>query len=116
MDVERLREKTKQLQQLNQEALQIYEETMKKNQSPDFYTEVNPFADEVKKHADEWKELAEQWIIQSHPKYFYVKQIQDTYDNILYASVLAFQTDTKKKRFHEMIQSIDYILEGILKE
>ncbi|MDQ0299395.1 hypothetical protein J2S78_001815 [Salibacterium salarium] len=109
--------RTEQLKEYNNETLNAYINIAQSpDYSPDFFSEVKPFADKVKECADQWKPLAEQWIIEEKPAYFYLKQIEDTHDNILISSVRAFQSDTKEKRFREMIQSIDYILSGIEKE
>ncbi|WP_240375544.1 YppE family protein [Bacillus piscicola] len=114
MDKHLLYEKTKELQALNQEALAVFIRLSENEEdAPDFYEEVKPFADKVKDTADEWKPLAEEWVVEEKPQYFYLKQIDDTHENLLISSILAFQPDTKKKRFREMIQSIDYIMSGI---
>ncbi|MFZ4452323.1 YppE family protein [Salibacterium aidingense] len=112
-----LYDKTNALKQLNNQALQNYTTIAREPEySPDFYEEVKPFADQVKAWADEWKPLAEKWVIEEKPPYFYLKQIEDTHDNLLISSVTSFQSDTKQKRFREMIQSIDYILSGMENE
>ncbi|WP_185819616.1 YppE family protein [Salibacterium salarium] len=114
---EELIKRTEQLKKYNNEALDAYTNIAQvPDYSPDFFTEVKPFADKVKECADQWKPLAEQWVVDDKPTYFYLKQIEDTHENILISSVTAFQSDTKEKRFREMIQSIDYILSGIEKE
>ncbi|MFB4163372.1 YppE family protein [Alteribacillus sp. JSM 102045] len=111
---ESLYERTDKLRKLNNEALNVYCGIKENSDNPpDFYEDVKPFADKVKACADKWKPLAEQWVVEDRPPYFYLKQIEDTHENLLISSVLAFQTDTKEKRFREMIQSIDYILSGI---
>ncbi|SFE34763.1 YppE family protein [Alteribacillus iranensis] len=114
MDINKLMKITEELQEYNQQALKTHMEVSENpDYSPDFFAEVKPFADKVKESADEWKPLAEQWIVEEKPDYFYIKQIDDTHENLLISSVLAFQSDTKKKRFREMIQSIEYIMSGI---
>lgn len=110
----KLYERTEELRKLNNEALRSFVRIKEEKEAPpDFYECVKPFADKVKARADQWKPLAEQWIIEDRPDYFYIKQMDDTHENLLISSVLAFQPDTKEKRFREMIQSIDYILTGI---
>ncbi|SDH06163.1 protein of unknown function [Alteribacillus persepolensis] len=112
---DRLYEVTEQLLTMNNTALETFRHIKTGDKdTPDFYEEVKPFADKVQSYADEWKVLAEEWVLAERPVYFYVKQIEDTHENISVASILAFQTDTKEKRFRERIQSIDYILTGVL--
>ncbi|MFB5661719.1 YppE family protein [Alteribacillus sp. HJP-4] len=103
-----------QLRVYNNQALNYYRENIQeKGEAVDFETVVKPFADEVKNTADQWLPLAKEWVLEEKPPYFYLKQLEDTHENLLISSVLAFQLDTKEKRFREMIQSIDYILSGI---
>ncbi|SFL71775.1 YppE family protein [Salibacterium qingdaonense] len=102
------------LKKYNDESLQNFTTIAQDPEyTPDFYEEVKPFADRMKETADAWKPLAEQWIIEEKPTYFYLKQIDDTHENMCISSIRSFQSDTKKKRFREMIQSIDYILTGM---
>ncbi|MFC5714269.1 YppE family protein [Thalassorhabdus alkalitolerans] len=108
---------TKEVKQWNEKALKQYEQnTLKEGYSPDFYGQVKPFADHVKEAADKWRQVSERWIEEEKPKYIYKKQVTDTHENLTILSVTAFQIDTKSKRFHEMVQSVDYVLEGILYE
>ncbi|MGY4690065.1 YppE family protein [Salibacterium sp. K-3] len=111
---EDLHKKIQLLKDYNNESLQNFtNKAQDPGYSPDFYEEVKPFADKVKETADAWKPLAELWITEENPTYFYLKQIEDTHENILISSIRSFQSDTKTKRFREMIQSIDYILSGM---
>ncbi|MBU8907297.1 DUF1798 family protein [Desertibacillus haloalkaliphilus] len=110
----RLKELTNELRRYNELARQQFvEDTCKTDYQVNFYERVKPFADAVLALADEWRPLAMQWVIEMKPTYVYGIQIKDTYENITISSVQAFQTDTKKKRFLEMIKSIDYVLATI---
>lgn len=93
---------------------QFVERTPREDYAPDFYGEVKPFADEVSRLLDEWKPLVIEWIRSEHPPYLHIKQIEDTYDNLMIISVTAFQKDTRRRRFMNTIQSIDYVLRAIL--
>lgn len=116
MDRNELRAKTTKLIEIHEEVKEIFQRTLESEKTPDFYDEVKPFSDEVKKHADEWLALAKKWMMEEKPPYLYIQQLEDIYYNMLHVSVLAFQKETKKKRFYEMIQSINYILNGVLRE
>ncbi|HET7657592.1 MAG TPA: DUF1798 family protein [Bacillales bacterium] len=111
-DKERLRTLTKVLRRYNQDArVQFVEKTSAPGYETDFYHEVKPFAEKVEQLADEWKPLVNEWIRAEKPERLYPIQIHDTYDNIIAASVLVFQKDARRRRLHEMIKSIDYVLE-----
>ncbi|HEU5138915.1 MAG TPA: DUF1798 family protein [Bacillales bacterium] len=103
---------TKSLRKYNEKTRKQYvEKTLSDDYEMDFYNEVKPFAEEVEKVADEWRPLVLQWIQDEKPEHLYPIQIHDTYDNIIAASVLAFQKKARGKRLREMIKSIDYVLE-----
>jgi hypothetical protein len=106
---------TNQLQTLNQQAhRQYHNRTVQEDYEVNFHEEVKPFADEVLAVADKWKPLAKEWTADEKPKYVYPIQIHDTYENITIISVIAFQKDTKERRFNEMIKSIDYVLQAMI--
>ncbi len=108
---------TKQLAQLNDHAAKRYSEVKDdENYVVDFYNEVKPFADEVLEIANEWKKETLAWLKQNKIQYLYPMQIEDTYENLLFISVKAFQTDTRARRFNERIKSIDYVLHKILNQ
>lgn len=108
---------TKTLHKYNDEAfLQYTERTTADGYESDFYNEVKPFADKVETLANNWKPLILQWIREEKPEHLYPIQINDTYDNIIAASVLVFQKDARRRRLREMIKSIDYVLEAIVKQ
>ncbi|GGH78822.1 hypothetical protein JOD43_001591 [Pullulanibacillus pueri] len=117
MDIEkkrRLLELNRQLTAFNQQAKdQFVLRTRSEGYEMDFYGEVKPFADEVLKVVDEWKDLVSDWMTSEQPKYIYLKQIEDTYDNLTIVSVTSFQKDTRRKRFLNTISSIGYVLETI---
>nr|WP_239541143.1 YppE family protein [Pullulanibacillus pueri] len=104
----------RQLTAFNQQAKdQFVLRTRSEGYEMDFYGEVKPFADEVLKVVDEWKDLVSDWMTSEQPKYIYLKQIEDTYDNLTIVSVTSFQKDTRRKRFLNTISSIGYVLETI---
>lgn len=108
----KLKTLTKTLRQYNEDArLQYINRTRAEGYETDFYNEVKPFSEKVEAVADEWKPLVLQWIREEKPERIYPIQINDTYDNIIAASVLVFQKDARRKRLREIIKSIDYVLE-----
>lgn len=114
---DRLFSLTKQLIHYNNEAFKQYTEiTRHSDEAADFYKIVKPFVDKVNKCADEWKDLVLVWIKESKPKYIHPINIESTFENLMISSVQAFQKDTRQRRFNEMIQSIDYILNHIIDE
>lgn len=114
--------KHQRLQQLTEELLafsrkasdQYNERTKAEGYEVDFYGEVKPFADQLKNIAEEWKPLAAQWVVADRPKYVHANQIDDTFDNLNFIAVFAFQPDTREKRFTEMVKSIEYVLTTML--
>ncbi|TLS35941.1 DUF1798 family protein [Pseudalkalibacillus caeni] len=114
---QRLFELTGQLLAFNEEAYgQFVDITNAEDYEVDFYGEVKPFADRVKKAADEWEPLARDWVMENKPKYLYPIQIKNTFENIEMTSVIAWQKDTKPKRFKERIKSIEYVLAYLLEQ
>ncbi|MDN4522858.1 YppE family protein [Fictibacillus fluitans] len=93
---------------------QYLTETKKEGYEVDFYGQVKPFADEIRSLTEEWKPLALKWVENNRPKYVHLPQINDTFDNLNFIAVFAFQLDTREKRFTEMIKSIDYVLSTLL--
>lgn len=91
-----------------------FKQTKLEGKRGDFYTEVKPFADEVKDTVEKWRAEAAQWVIQHKPKNLHHSQIVTAADYLEVISVQAFFPETSKKRFLDQIQSIDYILNGLL--
>lgn len=113
----KLLQQTRTLLDLNDEALRQYKErTTQKGYETDFYNEVKPFADKVEALANEWKPLVLQWIHEEKPVHLYPVQVNETYDNIIAASVLVFQKDARRRRLREMIKSINYVLDNAEKQ
>lgn len=113
----RLKEMTCELKLYNRKAkAQFTDRTRRPDYSVDFFGEVKPFADHVQHLIDSWRPLAETWVREDHPEYVYPIQIKDTYDNLSIICVTAFQKDTRRRRFLEMIKSIDYVLDNILED
>ncbi|WP_017727978.1 YppE family protein [Halalkalibacterium ligniniphilum] len=112
MEQKRLLQLTEELLRYNREAHDYYLHTVREEEGyePDFFGKVKPFADAVKVRADEWKPLTLAFIRAYKPNYLYPLQVENTYENLEIVSVQAFYPKTGKKRFLEMIKSIDYIL------
>ncbi len=91
------------------EALDMYE-NRREDREIDFYGEVKPFADKMKISADKWQELAEEWLKKNKPDYLHMPQIVSTHENLKIMSIQAFYRDTRKRKFHEMVQSVRYVL------
>jgi hypothetical protein len=112
-----LREITNELRRLNQLLMTHYiKETKAEGYEVDFFGKVKPFADNVTKLLDEWQPLVMEWLKWKKPKYVFVPQIMDTVDNLTIVSVTAFQKDTRRLRFLNTINAIDYVLEAILEQ
>jgi hypothetical protein len=107
---------TKQLLLLNEKSKDIFYTMKDRNEDGDFFKEVKPFADEVKQVADEWQKQALEWLKYNKVKNVYPLQIQNTHDNIQINVVKAHYIDTKQKRFLEMVQSIEFVLNALLNE
>ncbi|MDF0726270.1 YppE family protein [Cytobacillus sp. S13-E01] len=83
---------------------------------PDFFHAVKPFADKVHEALKEWKKLSLEWIKEQHPKYIYQMQIDTAYENIELVTVQSFYQDTRIKKFKDMHQSIQYLLQSIIEQ
>lgn len=80
----------------------------------DFYKEVKPFVDSTMEIADSWRDLAIAWIKKEFPKNLHPNQIDATHENIQHISIQSFYQDTKVKRFKNMYESIQFVLDNIL--
>lgn len=80
----------------------------------DFYKEVKPFVDSTMELADSWRDLAITWINKEYPKNLHPNQIDATHENIQHISIQSFYQDTKVKRFKNMYESIQFVLDNIL--
>ncbi|MDR4888673.1 YppE family protein [Fredinandcohnia sp. QZ13] len=109
--------KTKMLKDLCDQSLKRLEE-IKQSESyeVDFYKEVKPFVDDTMAIADNWRELAVSWINKEFPKNLHPNQIDATHENIQHISIQSFYQDTKVKRFKNMYESVQYVLENILEK
>ncbi|MEH7385509.1 YppE family protein [Bacillus sp. JJ1521] len=81
-----------------------------------FYKEVKPFVDETMAIADSWRELAILWIKKEYPKNLHPNQIDATHENIQHISIQSFYQDTKVKRYKNMYESVQYVLDNILEK
>jgi Bacterial domain of unknown function (DUF1798). len=88
--------------------------TTKPDYQVDFQGKVKPFADLMQATVDVWKPMAEDWIVHRKPKYIHPEQIKATCENLQIVGVTAFQTDTRRRRFHETIEAVDYVLDTML--
>jgi hypothetical protein len=115
MQHQKLPELTRTMLDYAEQAMQHFERA-KNGQltEPDFYKEVKPFADQVKQIADEWKASAIQWIAEAKPKYIYLLQIENTWEQIQTIAVQSFYPDTSTKRFKDLHQSVTYVLNHLL--
>ncbi len=109
--------KTNMLKDLCDQSLKRLED-VKENESyeVDFHNEVKPFVDNTMKIADSWRDLANTWITMEFPKNLHPNQIDATHENIQHISIQGFYQDTKVKRFKNMYESIQYVLESILEK
>lgn len=110
-----LEEITKKLKILNKRAdNQFIKITAKPDYQVDFQGEVKPFADLMQSVVNVWKPLAEEWVVRRQPKYVYPEQIKATCENLQIICVTAFQKDTRRHRFVETIEAVDYVLDTML--
>jgi Bacterial domain of unknown function (DUF1798) len=109
--------KTNLLKDLCDQSLVRLEE-IKENETyeSDFDNVVKPFVDDTMVIADSWRDLAISWIKQEHPKNLHPNQIDATHENIQFISIQGFYRDTKAKRFKNMYESIQYVLDNILEK
>ncbi|MEH7224326.1 YppE family protein [Bacillus sp. JJ1566] len=109
--------KTNRLKDLCDQSINRLED-VKDNESyvADFYQEVKPFVDDTMEIADSWRELAIEWIKKEFPKNLHPNQIDATHENIQHISIQSFYRDTKVKRFKNMYESIQYVLDNILEK
>ncbi|MFS0822996.1 YppE family protein [Bacillus sp. 1P02SD] len=107
--------KTNMLKDLCDQSLKRLED-IKESESyeVDFYKEVKPFVDDTMAIADNWRELAIFWINKEFPKNLHPNQIDATHENIQHITIQSFYQDTKVKRFKNMYESIQYVLDNIL--
>ncbi|HEY4553600.1 MAG TPA: YppE family protein [Bacillaceae bacterium] len=96
-------------------AAEAFEKCKLAGQQEDFFSVVKPFADQVKELAEKWEPAAVQWCIENKPKHVHPIQIRNTAENLQMVSVKAFFPDTSKKKFNSHIQSIDFILNNVIK-
>ncbi|PSL50545.1 uncharacterized protein DUF1798 [Salsuginibacillus halophilus] len=111
---ENLKQQTNTLKAYNEEAASAFNEIRNSEREVDFFVEVKPFVDRVQAAADQWLESAEQWVKTHQPREVYPSQLNDTHENITILAVKAFQHDTKERRFKEMVQSVEYVLNSLL--
>lgn len=106
---------TKTLKRLNHRALdQFTKITVQPDYRTDFEGEVKPFADLMQSAVETWKPLAEQWVESRKPKYVHPVQVKATVENLQIIGVTAFQKDTRRRRFMETTEAIDYVLDTMM--
>ncbi|WP_165996244.1 DUF1798 family protein [Bacillus sp. Cs-700] len=116
-NTQKLRELTKKLLEINEEArVQYTTRTHLDDYKVNFYEEVKPFADRALILLKDWEPLAREWVMYNKPKYLYPIQIKNTLENIEMISVVAWQKDTGPKKFNERVQSVEYVLEKLMEE
>jgi Bacterial domain of unknown function (DUF1798) len=111
-----LYEYTKHLLEMVEKAYQRFEEIKESKTDADFFKEVKPFADETAKLNNQWKRAALDWLTKETPKNFHIKQVETCSENIEMISIQAFFSTTSRKRFIDHVQSVRFLLAGILME
>ncbi len=81
---------------------------------PDFFDEVRPYANQIHELLNEWQQLAEQFIVEYHPKYVHMVQINNAAEQIDQFVVQSFYIKTSKKRLYQSIQAAKYTCETLL--
>lgn len=116
METKHLLEQTIKLKDTIETLQATFLEVKETGKEPDFFKDVRPFADETKTAAVEWQKHATSWINEIKPKYIYKQQIDSTVENIELISVQAFYPSTSRARFLNYVQSVDFVLNNVLKE
>ncbi|MFT8316750.1 MAG: YppE family protein [Sporolactobacillus sp.] len=118
LSIQKLEQLTRQLHVISQQAFEAFQNyrDAPDTAAPDFYQQVKPFADRTQEVVDQWRPLSEEWLRLEKPRYIYPIQIKDTSENLLIVCVTAFQKDTRRRRFLETIEAINYVLDTMLAE
>ncbi|MFX3617080.1 MAG: YppE family protein [Sporolactobacillus sp.] len=117
LSIQKLEQLTSQLRVISQQAFEAFQNHRDAaDAAPDFYQQVKPFADHTQEVVDQWRPLSEEWLRLVKPRYIYPIQIKDTSENLLIVCVTAFQKDTRRRRFLETIEAINYVLDTMLAE
>jgi len=111
---EALLERTNSLLKYRQFIVDRFEQTKKTGEQGDFYEEVKPFADEVKQMTDEWRADALSWLTFHPQRHLHARQIDATAENLEMVSISAFFPNTSKKKFLDHVQSIEFVLRGLV--
>ncbi|WP_010631178.1 YppE family protein [Sporolactobacillus vineae] len=112
---DRLRKTTKELKMLNKKACdQFMNVTTLPGYQVDFQGRVKPFADLMQSAVNAWKPMAGDWVRKRKPRYVHPEQIKATCENLQIVCVTAFQEDTRRRRFIETIEAIDFVLDTLL--
>ncbi|MGM0899862.1 YppE family protein [Mesobacillus maritimus] len=109
-----LLEMTNSLLKYRQFILERFEQTKGAGEQGDFYEEVKPFADEVKQMTDQWREAALAWLTLNPQRHLHTRQIDATAENLEMVSISAFFPNTSKKKFLDHVQSIEFVLRGLV--
>ncbi|PRO66853.1 YppE family protein [Alkalicoccus urumqiensis] len=105
-----LLEYTRKLKEHNEQAYTFFKKYRLGDSEADFHGDVKPFADAVREDLEIWVPEILRLLEKKKPAYLHPQQIDQLTENFEMLSVTCFQKDTKKKRFREQYQSIDYTL------
>lgn len=111
---EALLEMTNSLLKYRQIIVERFEQTKKTGEQGDFYEEVKPFADEVKQKIDTWRKDTLSWLTLNPQRHLHARQIDSTAENLEMVSISAFFPNTSKKKFLDHVQSIEFVLRGVV--
>ncbi|KKI88749.1 hypothetical protein WQ54_30025 [Bacillus sp. SA1-12] len=81
-----------------------------------FFTKVKPAFEFGMNKAKLWESLAEAWVKEQKPKYIHLTQIESAIEHIEQIILQSFYNDINNQRFHNLYNSIEYILKSILSE
>ncbi|WP_243290021.1 DUF1798 family protein [Bacillus sp. FJAT-47783] len=79
-----------------------------------FHDQVKPYCDEVFGVLDEWSEGVTRWIDEYRPKYIVQAQIENCKEQLEQLTVQSFFHQSSFKRFKDMKESVQFILESII--
>lgn len=110
-----LLKQTETLLQESEECKSRFFKMREENLSPDFFQDVKPHADYIQQLLQQWRQNVLLWIKDNHPKYIYEQQIDSVVEGMNQVVVQSFYKETSKKRFLQLIHSIQYTLTLLLR-
>ncbi|MFY4776022.1 DUF1798 family protein [Metabacillus sp. RGM 3146] len=105
-----------QMKKINKKSQERLQTVLIGETAPSFFEEVKPAFEEASDLANAWSLEAEKWINAEKPKNLHKIQLDSTVENFEQIVLQSFYKDTKQKRHKNMRESVDYILDLIIKD